>query len=347
VRKLLMVSLLALLLGLVSPGGAGATYPYPVSVTVTGPGAVTDATGSIDCPTGCSVDYPSGLTATFTETPQASAQFGGWSTSASVISGCTSTSTNCEIRIDCDACGTSESVAATFDPVLTATVIGSGTVTGSGGISCPIACSFTATSGQQITLTATPASGYQFDAWSGNGCDGQAATCTFTIHGGQTVTANFTMLPPTMTTPVPTTPAPTTPAPVAETPIAPSKSNSKITSVLTGTTITALGAKGQVIKVRTVTGATVTLQMILDKRTAKIVHLGNGTRAVIVGTATARDVQTPTETLRATLTNKPRKALSQLHKSFRLTLRTTFSRDGHAYAVNRGVTIKLAAQKAT
>jgi hypothetical protein len=341
VRKLLIVSLLGLLSGLVLPAGAGAIYPYPVSVSVTGPGSVIDATGSIDCPTSCSVEYPSGQTATFTETPQASTQFGGWSTSAPVVTGCTSTSTNCEIRIDCDACGASESVAASFDPVLTTSITGTGTVTGSGGISCPTACSFTATSGQQITLTATPASGYQFSAWSGGGCAGQGATCTFTIHSGQTVTANFTMLPSTTTTPLPTTPAPSTP-----TPSVPSKSNSKLTSVLTVTTTAALDAKGQVIKVTTVVGATVTLRLMLDERTAKFVHLGNGTRSAIVGTATVRDAQTTGETLRATLTNKARKALSKLHKSFKLTLRTTFSLDGHTYAINRGVTIKLALRKA-
>jgi hypothetical protein len=344
VRKLLMLSLLALLFGLVAPAGAGADYPYPVAVTVSGPGSVTDASGSINCPTVCSVDYPSGQAATFTETPQASAQFGGWSTSAPVISGCTSTSTSCEVRIDCDACGASESIAATFDPVLTAAVTGSGTVTGSGGIKCPTACSFAAAPGQQITLTATPARGYQFGTWGGGSCAGQAAICTFTIQSGQTVTANFTMLPPTLTTPTLTTPTLTTPAPGVATPAVPTKSNSKITSALTGTTAATLEAKGQVIKVRTIAGANVTLQLILDKTTAKIFHLGNGRHALVVGTATARDVKTTTETIRATLTIKAREALSRLHKSFKLTLRTTFSRDGHSYVINRAETITLAGQ---
>jgi hypothetical protein len=198
-RRLLMVPLMALVVGLGVPAGAGArvvpaVYPYPVSVTVTGPGSVTDAAGLISCPTTCSSEYPSGQTATFTETPQASAQFGGWTTSAPVMSGCTSTSTTCEVHIDCDSCGASVSVAATFNPVLTAAITGSGTITGSGGINCPTVCSFAATAGQQITLTATPASGYQFSTWSGGGCAFQTAACTFTIQSGQTVTANFTKL---------------------------------------------------------------------------------------------------------------------------------------------------------
>jgi Divergent InlB B-repeat domain len=345
VPKLFMVSLMALVFALVAPAVAGASYPYPVSVTVTGPGSVTDAADLINCPTACSAEYPSGMTATFTATPQAGAQFGGWSTSAQIFSGCTSTSANCVIRIDCDACGASESVSATFDPVLVAAVTGSGTVTGSGGINCPTACSFAATPGQQITLNAAPASGYQFSTWSGDGCTGQTATCSFTIQSGQTVTANFTVLTRTATTPAATTPTPTTPASGAVTPAVLDKSNSKITAVLSSTTAAVLGAKGLVIKVTTVTGANVTLHLILDKRTAKVVHLGNGSRDVVVGAATVHDIETSTETIRAVLTKKARAALSRLHKSFKLTLRTSFSLGGYAYTINREETIKLAALK--
>jgi hypothetical protein len=133
-RMLLMVLLVALLFGLAIPAGAGANYPYPVTVTVSGPGAVTDATGAINCPGNCSTEYPSGQSTTFTETPQSGQQFGGWSTAAPIIEGCAATSTICEVRIDCDDCGSSVSVAATFDPVLNVAVTGSGTVTGTGGV---------------------------------------------------------------------------------------------------------------------------------------------------------------------------------------------------------------------
>jgi hypothetical protein len=69
--------LVLVLFGLVIPAGAGATYPYPVTVSVTGPGAVTDAAGAINCPGNCSITYPSGQSTTFTETPQSGQQFGG------------------------------------------------------------------------------------------------------------------------------------------------------------------------------------------------------------------------------------------------------------------------------
>jgi uncharacterized repeat protein (TIGR02543 family) len=193
VSRLWMLLLVGALLGLMVPAGADALYPYPVSVTVTGPGSVTDGTGAINCPGTCSTDYPSGQSATFTETPQSGQAFAGWSTAAPVLSGCTSTSSTCDVRIDCDACGASVSVAATFDPVLNVAVTGSGGFSGPGSLDCPSGlCSFTLTPGQQIKLTAAPASGYQFDGWSDGPCAGQGPTCTFEIDSGQTVTANFT-----------------------------------------------------------------------------------------------------------------------------------------------------------
>lgn len=149
-RMLLLLLLVASSFGLVAPAGAGAVYPYPVTVTVTGPGMVTDATGAIDCPGTCRTAYPSGQSTTFSETPQSGQQFAGWSTAAPVVEGCTMTSTVCEVKIDCDECGSSESVAATFDPVLSVALVGSGTVTGTGGVNCPTgSCSSTETPGQQ------------------------------------------------------------------------------------------------------------------------------------------------------------------------------------------------------
>jgi hypothetical protein len=203
VSKLLMLLLAGALLGLMAPAGAEALYPYPVSVTVTGPGSVTDATKAIDCPSTCSTDYPSGQSATFTETPQSGQAFAGWSTAAPVVgTGCTSTSSTCQVKIDCDSCGSSVSVAATFDPVLNVAVTGSGAFGGPGSLSCLSgSCSFTLTPGQQVRLTATPASDYQFDDWSAGPCADQGTTCTFEIDSGETVTANFTQKAPVNVSP--------------------------------------------------------------------------------------------------------------------------------------------------
>lgn len=75
---------------------------------------------------------------------------------------------------------------------LTVTVNGSGTVSGN-GISCPSTCSSSYPEGTQVTLTATPASGYSFSGWSGD-CSG-TGSCTVTMSGDHSVTATFTLSP--------------------------------------------------------------------------------------------------------------------------------------------------------
>jgi hypothetical protein len=71
---------------------------------------------------------------------------------------------------------------------------GSGTVTGT-GISCPGACSHSYPSGTMVTLTATPAAGSTFAAWSGGGCSGSVTCAGVTMSSDQNVTATFTVTP--------------------------------------------------------------------------------------------------------------------------------------------------------
>lgn len=92
------------------------------------------------------------------------------------------------------------SVSATFNPIppaqLSVTVSGTGTVTSSpSGIDCPGTCSASFGDGTSVTLSATPASGYNFSGFSG-ACSG--STCQFTVSGGQTynVDAAFALIPP-------------------------------------------------------------------------------------------------------------------------------------------------------
>src|SRR5881397_3957261 len=74
---------------------------------------------------------------------------------------------------------------------LTASKAGSGTVTSNpAGISCGATCSASFTNGTMVTLTATPAAGSTFTAWSGGGCSG-TGTCTVTLAASTTVTATF------------------------------------------------------------------------------------------------------------------------------------------------------------
>src|SRR2546428_13989639 len=48
--------------------------------------------------------------------------------------------------------------------------------------------------GTVVTLTANPATGYQFSGWSG--CSGSGNTCSVTMDMAQSVTATFTVTPP-------------------------------------------------------------------------------------------------------------------------------------------------------
>jgi uncharacterized repeat protein (TIGR01451 family) len=89
---------------------------------------------------------------------------------------------------------------------LTVTTSGGGTVTASGGISCPGTCSASYTSGTVVALSEAPASGQLFTGWTG-ACSG-AGACVVTMTTARTVAATFTALgvggsPP----PPPVTPA--------------------------------------------------------------------------------------------------------------------------------------------
>jgi len=75
-------------------------------------------------------------------------------------------------------------------------VSGSGTVTSLPSvISCPISCNASFASGTQVTLTATAASGWQFNGW-GNACSG-IGSCIVTMNAAESVTATFTQQTPT------------------------------------------------------------------------------------------------------------------------------------------------------
>jgi sugar lactone lactonase YvrE len=86
--------------------------------------------------------------------------------------------------------------------VLTVSVAGNGTVSGS-GIACPGDCSETFTGSPTVTLTAIPDSGSSFGGWSGD-CMG-TGLCTVTMTVPRAVTATFAAITPLPTpTPVPT-----------------------------------------------------------------------------------------------------------------------------------------------
>jgi uncharacterized repeat protein (TIGR02543 family) len=86
-------------------------------------------------------------------------------------------------------------VTATFSQnnyTLSVSLSGSGTVVSSPtGINCGSGCSASFTSGTNVTLTATAATGYTFSGWSG-ACAGTSPTCSVSMTVARSVTATFT-----------------------------------------------------------------------------------------------------------------------------------------------------------
>lgn len=163
-----------------------------VTFAGTGAGSVSDG-ASLTCSAGCQHQYPQGTVVQLAATSAAGSSFAGWSGG-----GCSGTG-SCVVTMSA-----AQSVTATFDtiPAVThlLTVSKSGTGSGSissspAGISCGSTCSNTFAAGAQVTLTATAGSASTFAGWSGGGCSG-TGTCTVTLSGNTTVTADFTTTPP-------------------------------------------------------------------------------------------------------------------------------------------------------
>jgi len=80
-------------------------------------------------------------------------------------------------------------------PTLTVQVVGEGTVTSDpAGISCPGDCFQKYAYGTNVTLTASPTPGWQFDGWS-DACTG-TGSCVVAINRSRSVTATFSTPPP-------------------------------------------------------------------------------------------------------------------------------------------------------
>ena len=160
------------------------TKHLTISKTGTGSGTIT-GTG-ISCGDTCGGDYSSGTTVVMTATAAQGSVFTGWSGA-----GCSGTAP-CTVTMDADQ--TLTATFATNTVILSLNQTGSGTITGTpGNITCGASCSYSLTTGQTVTLTATPNTGYYFDSWSG-ACSG-SETCSLNMTAAQSVTANFVAIP--------------------------------------------------------------------------------------------------------------------------------------------------------
>jgi uncharacterized repeat protein (TIGR02543 family) len=152
---------------------SGGASSYMLTVNTTGSGSV-----ALNPPGGV---YNAGTNVTLTATAASGYQFSGWSGD---LTGSTNPATI--------TMGTNKNVTANFTALppqytLTVNTVGSGNVTPN-----PPAGVYNA--GTNVTLTAAPASGYQFSGWSGD-LTGSTNPATITMDTAKNVTATFTALP--------------------------------------------------------------------------------------------------------------------------------------------------------
>ena len=148
------------------------TYTLTTSISPSGAGSVSPPGG----------EYESGVQVTLTASPASGYTFDHWSGNAS---GATS---GIAITMDSD-----KSVTANFKTIAqTYTLTTSISPSGAGSVSPP---GGEYDSGVQVTLTASPASGYTFDHWSGS-VSGTTSTITITMDSDRSLTAHFETVPP-------------------------------------------------------------------------------------------------------------------------------------------------------
>lgn len=151
----------------------------------TGAGTVTSTPSGVSCGVTCIVTFASGTVVTLQAVAATGSELSSWS-----LASCPGTNP-CAVTMD-----QARSVTATFDlvpPSVTLTVVkeGKGTVTSDQpGFACASTCSVTVPSGTQVTLTATPAAGYELVRFES--CDqAQGNVCVQRVDAAETVTVVF------------------------------------------------------------------------------------------------------------------------------------------------------------
>jgi len=143
-------------------------YTLTVAVDPVGSGTTNPAVGTYTYPDGTFVDI--------TATPAAHYAFDHWS-------GACSGTGECQVVMDADKTVTAHFVEITYDLTVVVDPVGSGTTNPAVGV-------HTYAEGTAVNVTATAATGYTFDHWSG-ACSG-TGTCSVTMDADKTVTAHFT-----------------------------------------------------------------------------------------------------------------------------------------------------------
>jgi hypothetical protein len=161
------------------------THALSVNLSGSGGGAVSSSPIGINCGLDCGESYDYGTQVTLTATPNGTSTFIGWSGG-----GCSGTG-QCIVDMT-----TMHSVTAQFDLIQYNLRVqpaggGTGSVSSSpAGIDCGLDCDQDYDAGTMVTLTATPAVGSVFVAWSGD-CTSVSNMCTVTMDSAKLVFPQF------------------------------------------------------------------------------------------------------------------------------------------------------------
>jgi hypothetical protein len=178
--------------------GSGETGGGQVSSQIGAAGTISCTLNGSSATKTCSATVKSGSVFVLIEAANATSNFAGWSGACSGTGGCVVTMSQ------------NQTVSPTFTTQqnpFAVTITGNGAVTSISNptvateINCanplpPSVCSTNFASGTQVTLTATPATGYSFSSWTAGPCNGSPTnTCAFTVSSStsSTATAAFTV----------------------------------------------------------------------------------------------------------------------------------------------------------
>ena len=160
-------------------------YNYTMTVTNTGDGSVTSADGFINCPGMCSHLYPSNTVVALNANPSQGWSLNTWG------GACSGNNPTCNLSMTGDASASASFAQGSYS--LTVSLSGSGALTSTdGNINCPGTCSHTYASPTQVTLNASPSSGWSFSGWTG-ACIG-VGPCTLSV--GQNLFASGVFVEP-------------------------------------------------------------------------------------------------------------------------------------------------------
>lgn len=157
-----------------------------LNITINGTGEVSEQNLDINCTSSCTKEIPVGATVALEANPLAQGyQFSGWS-------GLCNSSGTCIQTLDSDS-----EITALFseiaDKILDIEIIGSGTVSSvSTNLSCSETCAEYLDIDAEITLTAIPATNFEFLGWTGNCISNPSPDqCTVKMSNHKQVQATF------------------------------------------------------------------------------------------------------------------------------------------------------------